>query len=680
MMKSGKISKKAKKTSPTSLQSNRLIEWILILLVFFLPLIFNPFGYNMFASVRAAFLYIMTATILALIIIKSLSEGQFRIRRSPLDLMITVFALALIASTLNSVHLSTSVFGHIWRYEGLLAWLSYFVVYFATIYAITEKKQQVRLLYGVTFSALIISIYGISQHFGFDFIPWSPDQDLTRSISTLGGPTYLGAYLVLLLPLALVLALTRECPSRLRVMSLISAALMSLALLFTFARSAWLALIVSLLFLFLMNIVAILRNKLLPLIIVGLLLISYFLFASGRLTPYVERAKSAFNLTRGSSGGIRLLAWEQTIEMIKDRPLLGWGPETFSLIFPRYITVEWERTVRRDFPTDKAHNDLLQVASTMGLASLIPYVLIFVLFFWHSLWSIKYLSDPFQKNLLKGLSAGVLAYLAQLQFNFSVVDVTPIFWIFIGMAMSLSPVAINTRERVVSLPFKIASPASLKLTWGVLGMIILGISIVAAKPIFADTHLRRGLEALQRNEPKVAVAELSIAHSLDLKEPYYSQILGQVYTKLLNATANESYFYKAVKALGEGQRVNPLNEYTYLYLGEAYLAGAEVLGEPSLLKLAAKNYRKVLANDPNFAQVHLSLGIVYAQMKMTERAINEWKTVPNLYPASDTAYYNLGVTYEKIGKITEALDSFKKVLELNPSSEAAREAVNRLQN
>ncbi len=131
--------------------------------------------------------------------------------------------------------------------------------------------------------------------------------------------------------------------------------------------------------------------------------------------------------------------------------------------------------------------------------------------------------------------------------------------------------------------------------------------------------------------------------------------------------------------LCQAQRINSLNEYTYLYLGDAYLAGAEALKQEDLLDLAAANYRKVLASDPNFAQAHLSLGITYAQMNMTEKAINEWKTVPNLYPAADAAYYNLGVAYEQMGNIAEARNNFSKAVEINPSCLAAREAINRLQ-
>jgi O-antigen ligase/TolA-binding protein len=653
---------------------------ILILLAFLLPIILNPAGYNMFASTRAAFLYISASIILALILIESLKKGQFKIIRSPLDLIITIFAVTIIASTLNSVHLRTSIFGQIWRYEGLLAWLSYFVIFFAVIYAIKNRQQQIRLLYGVISSACIISIYGIFQHFGFDFISWASDQDLTRITSTLGGPTYLGAYLVLILPLTLMLASTKESPSHLRIISIISAILMIIALLFTFARGAWLALLVSLVFLFLINFTTVMRSKLAISLIVGILLASSLLFATGQLSPYTERAKSAFNLAKWGSGGIRLVAWQQTVEMIKDRPLLGWGPETYSLIFPRYITMEWEQTVRRDFPTDKAHNDLLQIASTMGLASLVPYILIFILFFWNSLRSIKYISDPFQKNLLKGLFAGVLAYLVQLQFNFSVIDITPIFWIFIGLAISISSVALNKTERVISLPFKLTSPDSLKYAYAVLLLIIFGISILSIRPIIADTYFRQGLEALQSGNPETSVAKLSGARDFDSKEIYYSQESGKVYIKLLNATKDKTYFSKAIETFDEAQRINPLNEYTYLYLGDAYLAGAEILKEPDLLKLAATNYKKVLVNDPYFAQAHLSLGIAYAQMKMTKKAIEEWKTVPNLYPDSDSAYYNLGTAYEQMGKTAEALKSYKKVLEINSSNQLAKEGVNRLQN
>ncbi len=454
---------------------------------------------------------------------------------------------------------------------------------------------------------------------------------------------------------------------------------MILALLFTFARSAWLAFLVSLLFLFMLNFMVIIRKKYLVTLLIVALLVGFLLLSTGKLNPYIERARSSFNMTRGSSGGIRLLAWKQTAEMIKDRPLLGWGPETYSLIFPRYITVEWEQTVRRDFPTDKAHNDLLHIAATMGLLVVIPYVLIFILFFWESLKSIRWINDPGQKNLLKGFSAGIIAYLVQLQFNFNVVDITPIFWGLMGMSVSISLVSLNRKDRVVPLPFRITRPIGSKIALATLFLAVFVLSILAVRPVVADTYFRKGLEALQTGNPEAAVSALSKASFYDAKEPYYAQRLGQIYTKLFTSTGDKSYFFKAVEVLCQAQRINSLNEYTYLYLGDAYLAGAEALKQEDLLDLAAANYRKVLASDPNFAQAHLSLGITYAQMNMTEKAINEWKTVPNLYPAADAAYYNLGVAYEQMGNIAEARNNFSKAVEINPSCLAAREAINRLQ-
>lgn len=78
----------------------------------------------------------------------------------------------------------------------------------------------------------------------------------------------------------------------------------------------------------------------------------------------------------GETINTRFALWQQAIEAWKERPILGWGPENFSIAFEKYynpIHKVW---------FDRAHNiffDYLVFAGILGLLSLVG---IFLVFYW----------------------------------------------------------------------------------------------------------------------------------------------------------------------------------------------------------------------------------------------------------------------------------------------------------
>ena len=74
----------------------------------------------------------------------------------------------------------------------------------------------------------------------------------------------------------------------------------------------------------------------------------------------------------------RQAIWSAAVKGIAERPLVGWGPENFDLVFGRYV-----RTDRIDLPVhDRAHNQLLELATTQGLLGVLPYLGIWLFAFY----------------------------------------------------------------------------------------------------------------------------------------------------------------------------------------------------------------------------------------------------------------------------------------------------------
>src|SRR5579859_56237 len=83
---------------------------------------------------------------------------------------------------------------------------------------------------------------------------------------------------------------------------------------------------------------------------------------------------------------------------------------------------------------------------------------------------------------------------------------------------------------------------------------------------------------------------------------------------------------------------------------------------------AVENYQKAIAADPADAELHNSLGTVYAKTNKIPDAQAEFKKSAELNPAgASRAYFNLGVVMYNVGKMDEASAAFKKSTDADAS-------------
>jgi O-antigen ligase len=154
-------------------------------------------------------------------------------------------------------------------------------------------------------------------------------------------------------------------------------------------------------------------------------------FGDANLAPTLEDTPTmeAGPVGRDVSVTSRLMMWRDTIPMIMERPLLGYGPDNFAEPFKRYEGED----LRAFFPDgaviDKAHNEFLQVAATTGLLGLAAYLWIFVSYFRNA-----YRSGGWP---LFALSGGVLAYILQLQTAFTTIAIGVTFWAILGVSVAV---------------------------------------------------------------------------------------------------------------------------------------------------------------------------------------------------------------------------------------------------
>lgn len=81
---------------------------------------------------------------------------------------------------------------------------------------------------------------------------------------------------------------------------------------------------------------------------------------------------------------------------------------------------------------------------------------------------------------------------------------------------------------------------------------------------------------------------------------------------------------------------------------------------------AIQAYQQALEIEPDYADVHLSLGHAYLRLQKNQEAIKAFKEATRINPEMDEAYYGLGLEYFRAGKMKEAAQAFKKAVTVRP--------------
>jgi len=130
--------------------------------------------------------------------------------------------------------------------------------------------------------------------------------------------------------------------------------------------------------------------------------------------------------------------WSRTIPLIKERPLLGYGPDSFAIYFPQEDAVgkfKYFNTAKKI--VDKPHNFYLQQAVNTGLVSLAAVIVLFALYFIRNLY-LYYKTKNYGYYNILGLAffSAFNAYAAAAFFNDSVISVAPVFWVIFGLGIA----------------------------------------------------------------------------------------------------------------------------------------------------------------------------------------------------------------------------------------------------
>ncbi len=650
--------------------------------------------------------WVLTIVIMGAWLVKMISTRTFTIKRTPLDIPILLFLLSQLISTIFSLDSRVSFWGYYSRFNGgFLSLLTYTFLYYAFVNN-SNLAQAKRFLYATLLGAVVVIVWGLPSHFGYDptclLFRGSLDtscwteafRPTVRIFSTLGQPAWLAAYLATLLPIVMAMTIwekekMHDLPllasfKKPRIIGLwIFSGLMYLALLYTDTRGGFLAFWAANGFfwaaLYYIRLFPI--RKLLTYFLALNALFFFFNFTSGTPVHQLDAlslrafhsapapAPQTTSVTSSNpapttpstiqtntnnitdSGDIRLLVWRGAFDIWKAHPLIGTGVETYAFAYYLNRPVAHNLTSEWDYLYNKAHNEYLNYLATTGALGLGTHLLFLLTFFFIAFKQLKKARSLPKTELNKenwlyvtALPGAFVSIIISNFFGFSVV-IMNIFLYFIPVWLLFFSDFQFIKKLEWDFTSKIKkTSSSLNLyQWS-------GISAVVLIGAFLLIQLFR-----------FWTADVSYALGMNLDHVGDANSYQTAFTNLqsaVNTRPNEPVF----------QDEFSLN---MAILGSAFIANNNATVGAQLANQAVQLSDTITTNHPNNvvywkSRVRVFYLLAQIDSQYYKKALEAVLIAKKLAPTDAKISYNVGVLYGQTNQIQNGINELSQTISLKP--------------
>jgi len=278
------------------------------------------------------------------------------------------FFVMMVLSCFTGVDFNLSFWGDIERMLGAFHILHFFILYLIIITVFREWKDWRILMMSSVFVAIIVALKGLGG---------------VKSYSTIGNSAYVSGYLIFNMYFSFLLFF-KERKNDYRWLYILPVVLMLMHFNKANTTGALVGLGFSLMVAtFLYGILS--KNKKIKITTLSLfavLILSSFLVLSNRdsdfvkNTPFLKNARG-INIEKNTFQ-TRLISWRAGLTDLKNHPLLGTGHGNFAIVFDKHFDPDFYNYTRQETYFDRAHNNLIDIATTTGILGLVTYLSIFI--------------------------------------------------------------------------------------------------------------------------------------------------------------------------------------------------------------------------------------------------------------------------------------------------------------
>ncbi|MDD5509373.1 MAG: O-antigen ligase family protein [Dehalococcoidales bacterium] len=471
----------------------KAIEICWLVVIFLIPVFFNPLGHHQFDFVKTLLLQVLVITMFGLWLanrIKCQSYHQHikwkALIDSPLKISILIFGLMFIISTAASITPEISFWGTWQRGSGglstLLCWITFF---FILTHQVRSHNQSMRILYTLLLTSAVVSVVGILQH----YVPavstlfgWSAT---TRVFATIGNPLFLSNFLAMTIPLNLALQIYafrqrgKRSPGN-NTLSVASSVLLAIQfwclLLAQYSVTVLAFIIGAVSFIALLGFV----EKRKPLLITGsAILIIITVMAAVVVGPALITANNETSPGDDSSVPIsdemglttikyRAEYWRAAADIVYRTPevpftenspatvrrLIGYGPETFILVAQQY---PFQETINHYISQrtgalilDRPHNHYLYLATTVGVLGLAAFIAIMAIYFRNMFRFLGQATRDNERLIIIALIAAMVQYTINNIFNPVSITTELFFWLLLGLTPLVGRMVSKNQQQSVA--------------------------------------------------------------------------------------------------------------------------------------------------------------------------------------------------------------------------------------
>ena len=404
---------------------NKIITTILTILIIALPIAIMP-GKTTYNIPKVWTLLIGGAILLILLLI-----NYKKLELDKKDYVILIFAILIFISTMLSSSVKTSIIGEKNRYEGMLAFYTYILIYFCAKKFLQYKNNRT-LLNILHILYISISILGILQYY-----IKLPTNDLypifnKGTCGTFGNTNFMGSFISMGIPIFIITYIIKGDK-----ISFITSLLVFFCLIACRARSGWVAFgifsIILLIYLIKNKNKKLFKRAVILVVCFIMIFMLLYLPEKSIVKQKINQVKNDVTIakTKGLNdklGSSRIQVWKIVIELIEKYPIFGVGTDNLKKGIADNLTeTSINLILRAKSPIDKAHNEYLHIAVTLGILSLVIYLTLLCMIVF-----------PKLKNILKQektfiILSAIISYLVQAFFNISTIGVAPLFWLALGL-------------------------------------------------------------------------------------------------------------------------------------------------------------------------------------------------------------------------------------------------------
>ncbi|MFT7473580.1 MAG: O-antigen ligase/Flp pilus assembly protein TadD [Verrucomicrobiales bacterium] len=601
----------------------------------------DPFGWDQYGPLRFA----LVSTLGFAAIAVSLGSGDLRSQPLPRWSVLGWIGvlLAMSISTATSADSWHALIGTPERHLGLASW-----VLFAGLFAVSSL-YPFSAVEVVSRAAVLVAVasgvWAILESLDIGWFDSAFAGD--RVGGPLGQPAYLGAGMLLVVPLAAAAAVDRFNSITARLLGASGTALGLCALALSESRAAWVGALAAAALL-------VIRRKQIIGGLVGAAAIAALLI----FTPLGDRAATLTDVDSGVVAG-RLDEWQVGARAVLDTPtfgITGHGPEGYRTVFGEHVDEAYVVTYGRDVITDRAHNGILDTALTGGLSAAAAMLLLQIGLVITALQRIR-ANTP----LDVALGAASIAYVIQQLFLFPLAELDPVLWIVAGLLIARRPHRLSTRAPL----FRQVSGGRRAAMFGA-GFLSAVAAIAGLSDVAADHAV---LDVVEADDGATALRAADRARDRRPDSIRYDFIAARAASA--GGTADD--FRTSLDRLQHGLALSPKDPAFLTEQANVLLEIARRSTDERDLDVAMDALEERDALDPNNPSTQQSFGTALALDGQTNAAIAQLEHAAALDPTSIESLLNLALVQLEDGRLDDGATTLERVDDLAPTNANAQQ-------